>query len=144
MKSYTDLEQSKKLAEILPLESADMTLPFRHTKDDKYLPGYVGARSYIDVYNDMIALPGMDKEQVCKLIQPCWSLAALLGIMPKEVKIKGQMYAPCLFPITDGHWLYKLWYNSNEIIESPIAVWCDNPLDACVEMIIKLHELNLL
>ena len=25
MKSYTDLEQSKKLAEILPLESADMT-----------------------------------------------------------------------------------------------------------------------
>ena len=26
MKSYTDLEQSKKLAEILPLESADMFL----------------------------------------------------------------------------------------------------------------------
>ena len=25
MKSYTDLEQSKKLAEILPLESADMS-----------------------------------------------------------------------------------------------------------------------
>ena len=25
MKSYTDLEQSKKLAEILPVESADMT-----------------------------------------------------------------------------------------------------------------------
>ena len=26
MKSYTDIEQSKKLAEILPLESADMSI----------------------------------------------------------------------------------------------------------------------
>jgi len=29
MKAYTDLEQSRKLAEILPLESADMWMMFR-------------------------------------------------------------------------------------------------------------------
>lgn len=124
MKAYTDLEQSKKLAEILPLESADM-------RYDEYV-------SYID------GTPKVGYKKGVTDGIPCWSLAALLGIMPKEVKIKGQIYAPCLFPIIDGHWLYKLWYSSNEIIESPIAVWCDNPIDACYEMIIKLHELNLL
>ena len=34
MKSYTDLEQSKKLAEILPLESADMC--YKCLEDDPY------------------------------------------------------------------------------------------------------------
>jgi len=130
MKSYTDLEQSKKLAEILPLESADMTLPFRHTKDDKYLPGYVGARSYIDVYNDMIALPGMDKEQVCKLIQPCWSLAALLGVLPE---IQG---SKPVIALDDNYITYPHM--------SGLHFKADNLIDACYEMIIKLHELNLL
>jgi len=71
MKAFTDLEQSKKLAEILPIESADMTLPFRHTKDNKYLPGYVIARTYTEVYNEMIVLSGMEKQELCKLINPC-------------------------------------------------------------------------
>lgn len=118
MKSYTDLNQSKKLAEILPIESADMW----------FANGIVVARDSVDEPDDI------------KGVFPCWSLAALLEVLPKEVKIKGQIYAPCLFPIADGHWLYKLWYNSNEIIESPIAVWCDNPIDACYELILKLHE----
>ena len=61
MKAYTDIEQSKKLAEILPLESADMSWvsnglgkPFART----------------------IPIKG-DPEELCG----CWSLAELLGIL---------------------------------------------------------------
>ena len=60
IKSYSDLEQSRKLAEILPLESADMYYEWPnkkvHFKDDKY--------------NGM----GLS----------CWSLAALLDALPNE------------------------------------------------------------
>ena len=37
MKSYTDIEQSKKLAEILPLESADMYYQYVLPKSDKIM-----------------------------------------------------------------------------------------------------------
>lgn len=124
MKSYTDLEQSKKLAEILPLESADMFLA---------LNGHIPVMSkYIDdglVTADNTAIP-------------CWSLAALLSVLPKEIEIDGQHYAPCLFPVKNK-WLLKLWYNSNYTITSPISIFADNPVDACVEMILKLHKINL-
>lgn len=109
MKNYTDLEESKKLAGILPLESADMYY----------------------IYNIPYAIPYKNRIDVAK---PCWSLAALLDVIPKEVKIKGQSYAPCLFPTTDGHWLYRLWYNSNEIIEPPKYV---NPCIYGISFIFK-------
>ena len=129
-KAYTSLEQSKKLAEFLPLESADMHY---HYDFD---------------FDELESIPTITEEDDHFVLFPkdvrCWSLASLLNVIPKEVKIKGQRYAPCLFPIIDGHWLYRLWYNSNEIIESPIGVWCDNPIDACYEMIVKLHEQKLL
>lgn len=66
IKSYTDLEQSKKLAEILPLESADMCYP-----RDAFAAHY-------------------DKEPICHyngigLACPCWSLTALLKLIPNPV-----------------------------------------------------------
>ena len=36
IKAFSDLEQSKKLAEILPLESADMCYMYLGTEDKKY------------------------------------------------------------------------------------------------------------
>ena len=143
IKSYTDLEQSKKLAKILSLESADMRYGYIAPYDysDRM---YDGGYDEIPYQKDfLIKNPNFSANEYDAEL-PCWSLAALLDAIPKEVKIKGQRYAPCLFPIIDGHWLYKLWYNSNKIIESPIAVWCDNLVDACVEMILKLNEENLL
>lgn len=127
IKSYTDLEQSKKLVEILPLESADM-----HSEA-------------IDDKGDMvfIVVNGLGDKTKPTYGSPVWSLAALLRVLPKEVEIDGQRYAPCLFPIQDK-WLLKLWYNSNHTITSPIAIFSDNPVDACVEMILRLNELNLL
>ena len=131
MKSYTDLEQSKKLAEILPLESADYT---RLGKDEDN----VLTRPYFESCSSEI------KEWIGKdLIYPCWSLTALISVLPKEVEIDGQRYAPCLFPIQDK-WLLKLWYNSNHTITSPIAIFSDNPIDAYYSMIIKLHKLKRL
>ena len=126
-KSFTSLEQSKKLAEILPLESADLYYY-------KYgLPHFIeGQGDYesikTDKYRDKI---------------PCWSLAALLNVLPKEIETGGQRYAPCLFPVQDK-WLLRLWYNSNYIITSPISIFSDNPIDACVAMIEKLHKLKML
>ncbi len=58
MKAYTNLEQSKKLAEILPIESADMNY-------------WCGTQIRIGGYKTM------DKD----LDIPCWRLAALLDVI---------------------------------------------------------------
>lgn len=128
IKAYTDLSQSKVLAEILPLESADM----RYHTISHYNPYPCDEIVYT-----------IDFGRVSDKDIPCWSLAALLDILPKEIEIDGQHYAPRLFPVK-SRWLLKLWYNSNYTITSPIAIFSDNPIDACYEMIIKLHELKML
>ena len=66
MKSHTDLSQSKKLAEILPLESADMY----------YDRG--GLPSLIDKY---VTHESIKNDKYHHLI-PCWSLSALLDALP--------------------------------------------------------------
>ena len=59
MKAYTDIEQSKKLAKILPLESADMYYS-KHSLENYYSPiPLIGKHS--NIHNEI----------------PCWSLAAL-------------------------------------------------------------------
>jgi hypothetical protein len=128
IKSYTDLEQSKKLAEILTRESADMEylaikengaligiVPF--VKDDTE----VEDSAYSHIY-DRIA---------------CWSLAALLNVLSE---IKPQVYTPILFP-SEGKWILQFAeYGHGNVCE----VTCDNPVDACVAMIELLHELKML
>jgi len=64
IKSYTDLEQSKKLAEILPLESADNYYSWH---DNRYY-----------VVNKDCPYPYSLKEKI-----PCWSLAALFSVLPE-------------------------------------------------------------
>lgn len=117
MKAYTDLEQSKKLSEILPIESTDMI--FVHTID------FEGDEHFdIDFRNNQ---PLFD-DDIC-----AWSLAALLDNIPqaKLDNIKQcdrKLWRCCAYFASD-------WYDSD---------WYDNPVDACYEMILKLHELNLL
>ena len=128
MKAYTDLQQSKMLADILPLESADMSWVEKGN-----------AKSiWYDAENRRITTKYEKKYYI-----PCWSLAALLGVLPKKVEIEGQHYVPCLFPV-QNKWLLKLWYNSNYTITSPVAIFSDNPIDAYYEMILKLNEQKLL
>jgi hypothetical protein len=131
MKSYTDIEQSKKLADILPLESADMeylsiketgklvgNIPF--VKDDSEVEDSAYSHTY-----DRIA---------------CWSLAALLDVLPKHIKDYNVLRTDI------GEKDFSLWYDEvgygvNDRLPD-ITMVC--PVDACVEMIEKLNELNLL
>lgn len=64
IKSYTDLEQSKVLATILPIESADMKFYYNHMICEYEERPHVGSRNYDE----------------CSAI-PAWSLAALLGVL---------------------------------------------------------------
>jgi hypothetical protein len=120
IKAYTDLSQSKTLSKILPLESADMRFCFSHTLDGRITGHY----------------PMIGNEPSLGTV-PCWSLARLLDVLSE---IKPLVYTPILFP-SEGKWILQFAeYGHGNICE----VTCDNPVDACVAMIEKLHELNLL
>lgn len=78
MKSYTDISQSKRLAEILPLESSDMEYLLEHWIDEKT------GRHKEEYYE----IPVVKVDDDCPLQQitlPCWSLAALLGVLPSRL-----------------------------------------------------------
>lgn len=116
IKSYTDISQSKRLAKILPIESADMKiLPFTE-------------REYRIVPINDIAVCGREDEIYA------WSLAALLGVLPQSVRLVGTP--------KDSYWYCEGVDNNNQWHADSASA--NNPIDACYEMIIKLHELNLL
>ena len=128
IKSYTDIERSKVLAEILPLDSADYFY--------KYCIGH-----YNSIYYRLETYPynkGGNKNHDI----PCWSLAALLNVLPK-----------IYYPVKD--------HKTDLILGKPKDKWCvlywdstgmqdgeealgDNPVDACVNMIVKLNEKNMI
>ena len=125
IKSYTDIEQSKKLAEILPIESADMKLlPF--TK-----------REYRVVSINDIAVCGREDET------PAWSLASLLEQLPYEVCDDDGNSVYLQMNKEDD--VYQLVYEDPhgdfENIETDRH---EHFVDACVSMILKLNELKLL
>lgn len=74
IKAYTDIELSRKLAEILPLESADMYYS-NHSLENYYSP-----IPHIGNYSAM-------HDQI-----PCWSVAALLEVIRNNGRYELQMY----------------------------------------------------
>lgn len=116
MKAFTNIEQSKRLAKMLPLESADMFLAL-----DGTLP-------VMSKYFDNGFVPA-DNTAI-----PCWSLAALIELIPDECRMEKT-------PLDQtGEFTYSFvddYYNIRTYEE-------DNPVDACVEMILKLKEKNLI
>ena len=120
MKTYTNLNQSKKLAEILPLESADM-----HHATWTILDG-----EFIVSPNQGIPIKDLQEDYGNQII-PCWSLAALLNIIPYPTltQEENKQWVACSYP--PNH----LGYSSK---------FYNNPIDACVAMIEKLHEQKLL
>ena len=73
IKSYTDIPQSKKLAEILPIKSADMYYSYYHNP--------ISGASYYEE-NPVFHIPINKNKSL-----PCWSLAALLSVLPKNLNI---------------------------------------------------------
>ena len=128
MQLCTDISQSKALAYILPLESADM----------------VWSRCTITDFDDGVLKVSYAVEP-CNISQfrntkediPCWSLAALLYVMPSEIddnyfltlEKEGKEYCCCYQDINGNSFRHE---------------FADNPVDACVEMILKLHKEGLL
>lgn len=110
MKGYTDINQSRKLAEILPLESADM-----------YYPWDTDSKSFLNI--PIVK----DNSYYLQGSIDCWSLAALLNIIRKSVgyTIEGSTntYISAVF----GEWKYETNVYDNEV-------------DACVEMIRMIHR----
>ena len=119
IKSYTDIEQSKKLAEILPLESADMYI---------YKNTFFGALSCFNgttQVGEYVKLT--DKENKA---YPCWSLAALLELLDYPQLSKDKLGSGKV------GWMISVYPNNCRYDSR----WHNNPVDACVEMIITLHE----
>ena len=127
IKLCTNLEQSKQLAEILPPESADMCWTNHYygvmrssmTISTKTVDEY---KSLLDRFNDSTSID---------VFYPAWSLAALLAVLnfPSLTQNKEDEWEVCVIDI-----------NNDEYIEMTAS----NPIDACVEMIIKLHKQKLL
>lgn len=110
IKSFTDLPQSKVLAEFLPLESADMY----------WWP--TSLRYYIEAMDD-----GDFNEKEGHI--RAWSLVALLSVLPNGIVMNKDSQ--------NGRYHFSSKYVGT-------YVTADNPIDACYEMIIKLHELKML
>jgi len=121
IKSFTDISQSKTLSKILSIESADMYWFRDDTETPKIYP------------KDMM------KNSVSVTL-PCWSLAALLDIIPKHIKD----YNVLRIDINEND--TAIWYDeigcgvNNELPD----ITKESAVDACVEMILKLKENNLL
>ena len=128
IKSYTDIEQSKKLATILPLESADMGYLWNGTSFCNY---------------------PVSNQTIFKRVEniPCWSLDALLGILPKEYTNSKNQVCTLHIDIVDSETPYLMWYANPEhegsIVEIKTKEY-SNLIDACYEMVLKLHESNML
>ena len=114
MKNYTDIEQSKKLVKILPLESADAFYPWRELMKD-----------YDSIYvPEKMLLSDLEEYDIL-----AWSLAALFNVLPKGTNIS----------ISDS--LNKIRY---VCWNDYVVAYASNPIDACVDMIDGLHELKML
>lgn len=145
MKSYTDIEQSKKLAEILPNKSADMCFNTHNNMPPLIMP----YRRFKEFY---------DMKPTLAFLIPCWSLAALMNILPSEFTEKGE-YSETTYKIdirkyalTDDVDIYQIAYGNYHWHEDGSCSWSDmvntgekeELIDAAFQMIIKLHEQKLL
>lgn len=133
MKAYTSLEQSKILAEILPLESADnVIVSFGSREGTKTV---VMPKETLDV----IRTPFADIRETTM----CWSLAALLEQLPYEVCDDDGNSSYLQMNKEDD--VYQLVYTDpHGDFESIETDRYEHFVDACYEIIIRLHELNLL
>lgn len=108
IKSHTDLKQSKELAKILPITSIDFAWNIFSDGSTRLLHiddwgVFENAKSNVEII-------------------PCWSLAALLSVLPSSSTDSSD----------DNH--FRIYCKGR------FTEWHENPVDACVEMITRLNE----
>ena len=116
IKSYTDIEQSRKLAKILPLESADMHYYYDYD------------------FNELESIPNITEEDDHFILFPkdvrCWSLAALLCVLPTI----DDRNAEFCKDIRCNKW--HVYYHGTATLSIIDTDRYDNLVDACYEMIL--------
>lgn len=119
IKNFTDISQSKKLAEFLPIESADNVIVSIGDRE-----GVKTITMPKETFN-ILRTPFTDIRETTM----CWSLTALFSVLPDDCGIDKE----------DGK------YVASYLVSNECGTYTsDNPIDACVQMIIRLKELNLL
>ena len=143
MKAHTDLEQSKKLAEILPLESADHHYVRKVTDfmgkpvDGKWsIPKYGCPNSEHANY--------MVQNFTSYEVIPCWSLAALLDQL--EDVICDEDGNEWELVLKKENVQYDIYYLNicGEQDNIELDHFYDDLVDCCYEMILKLKEKDLI
>lgn len=142
-KAFTSLEQSRKLAEILPHESADMCYVIDYAESNKY------GTDHFNLEVDTYGLKVRTRDNI-----PCWSLAALMNLLPSEFTEKGK-YSETTYKIdirkyalTEDVDLYQIAYGNYKFYEDGNSSWKDmintgekeNLIDAAFDMICWLKE----
>ena len=130
MKAYTDVNQSKKLAKILPLDSADSVIVSIGDRE-----GVKTITIPKETFN-ILRTPFTDIRNTIS----CWSLAALLSVIPKHIKD----YNVLRIDISNNN--FAIWYDEIGFgVNSELPdITMKSAIDACVDMIIKLKEMNLI
>ena len=154
MKAYTDIKQSKNLAKVLSINTADMRYgiiePYEFS-DRMYDGGY----SEIPYMKDFFKKnPDVSETELYDGELPAWSLAALINILPSEINIVGE-YSTSKYEIdirkykfTDKCDLYQIAYGNHKIKEDGSSSWKDmintgekeDLIDAVFEMVVWLKE----
>ena len=136
MKAHTDISQSRKLAEILPHNTADGTwkrvaiagINLNAPEEQQYF--HDGDTPF--VYYSGVGIPS-------------WSLAAVIGVLPTTIGNFFEKNALRL-RMDKGENDFNIWYENFDCgdVAEGLDVKEDNPIDTCVKMIIKLHKQKLL
>ena len=144
MKSCTDIPQSEKLAEILPIKSADMMYKQILPKSGRisHVPEIGNPSESLEWYNKGYTYAGKKALSIEEYCIPCWSLAALLNTLPIScddghhcltlinANPHGEIEWIGCYEDSKGDWLHECYAN--------------NQVDACFELILKLKENQLI
>lgn len=125
-KGFTSLKQSKQLMKLgIGIHKADMH--YWETTDGKT----IGKLSYPpNIEFDSKFYYGTDNGKTYRYI-PCWSLSALLEVLPKSINNEA-------LSINPSATLWHIGYRNSYTVKA------DNAIDACYQLIVYLHELKML
>ena len=111
------------LADILPIESADMCFNISQCSNmPPLMTPYIKFNEFFNI------------GETPDFLIPCWSLTALLDVLPYPQLSKDKLGSGKV------GWMVSV-YPDNCRYDS---CWHDNPIDACIEMVLKLNELKIL